>query len=84
MADTNPLVTSAFKPRQLSAAIVGGGQGCKSFLQMMQNDRVGPWRLNIRGVADIHPNAPGILYAKEIGVELVTNDYNELLKASRP
>ncbi len=61
----------------INAAIVGGGKGCRSLLKMV-NDILGRFRLRIQGVADVDPQAPGLRYAREIGVPLVTADYREL------
>ena len=64
--------------RPYTTAIVGGGLGCKTFLQMAAEDKLGSFRLRICGVADNNPDAPGMSYARELGVELVTQDYKEL------
>jgi len=64
----------------LKAAIVGGGKGCVSILDMVETDALRDFRMHILGVADIDPDAPGILYAREIGVPLVTRDYEDLYK----
>ena len=59
-------------------AIIGGGSGCEVILRMVQEDMLGRFRMSIRGVADTNPDAPGMLYARQIGIELVTTDYREL------
>jgi PAS domain S-box-containing protein len=64
----------------INAAIVGGGKGCESVLKMVKKDTLGRFRLRIQGVADIDPQAPGLRYAREIGVPLVTADYRDLYK----
>jgi PAS domain S-box-containing protein len=64
--------------RPINAAIVGGGKGCESVLKMVKDDTLGRFRLCIQGVADVDPQAPGLRYAREIGIPLVTTDYREL------
>lgn len=64
--------------RPLIAAIVGGGKGCVSILNMVEKDALRDFRMRILGVADVDPSAPGLLHAREIGVPLVTRDYREL------
>ncbi|MHC4402595.1 MAG: PAS domain S-box protein [Planctomycetota bacterium] len=61
-----------------NAAIVGGGKGCKSILEMVQGDTLGQFRMRVLGVADIDAEAIGIQYARELGVPLITTDYREL------
>jgi len=69
---------SGRKDRYINAAIVGGGHGCVSVLEMVKDDTLGRFRLRIQGVADVDPQAPGVKYAREIGIPLVTQDYREL------
>jgi len=64
--------------RPLNTAIVGGGKGCASFLRMVAEDKLGGFRLQVRGVADVNPDAPGIRYARETGVELVARSHLDL------
>ena len=66
------------KARPYTTAIVGGGLGSKTFLQMAAEDKLGSFRLRICGVADTNLEAPGMLYAREVGVEVVTQNYKEL------
>jgi len=61
-----------------NAAIVGGGNGCKSILEMVQGDTLGHFRMRVLGVADVAPDAVGIQYARQLGVPFVTTDYREL------
>ena len=79
--DSNiPSFAGGKQGRPYNAAIVGGGQGCGSFIRMVQEDRFGRFRLNILGVSDIRPDAPGIAVAREFGVSVVTTDYRELFE----
>ncbi|MBI5489397.1 MAG: PAS domain-containing protein [Deltaproteobacteria bacterium] len=66
--------------RPLAAAIVGGGKGCASFLEMVANDTLGRFRLRILGVAGVDPQGPGMRAARELAVPLVTTDYRELFR----
>jgi PAS domain S-box-containing protein len=58
-------------------AMVGGGNSCKLFLQLLYNDLFEDQRPSILGVADINSRAKGILYAKEKGI-FTTRDYTDL------
>ena len=62
----------------LRTAIVGGGQGCESILRMVREDTLGRFRMEILGVAEVVPDAPGVRYAREQGVPLITTDHREL------
>ena len=64
--------------RRIRTAIVGGGQGCASFLRMVQEDILGRFHMSILGVADVNPDGPGMVYAREIGVPVVTTKYRDL------
>jgi PAS domain S-box-containing protein len=64
--------------RPLNAAIVGGGKGCVSIMQMVEEGTLQDFPMRILGVADINPEAPGILHAKELGVPVVTQEYRDL------
>ena len=70
--------TSERDVRPLKAAIVGGGKGCVSILNMVEKDTLRHFRMRILGVADIDPDAPGFKHAREIGVPLVTRNYEDL------
>ncbi len=74
----NEITAKPGEPRPLNAAIIGGGKGCESILKMVQEDSLGRFRMNIRGVADTNPQARGVLYARKLGIEVITTDYREL------
>jgi PAS domain S-box-containing protein len=61
-----------------NAAIVGGGKGCKSILEMVQGETLGHFHMRVLGVADVDPEAEGIVYARELGIPFVTTDYRNL------
>ena len=73
-------IATGHKDRHINAAIVGGGQGCVSVLKMVKNDTLARFRLRIQGVADVDPQAPGLRYAREIKIPVVTNDYRDLYR----
>ena len=75
-APEEPTVAAVLQPH--NAAIVGGGKGCESFIRMVEEDKLGRFRLRICGVAEIDPDAPGIRLARELGITTVTSDYREL------
>jgi len=78
MADSTSSSKTADDAVPTNAAIVGGGKGCKSFLEMVRGDTLGQVRMRVLGVADVDPDAVGIQYARQLGVPLITTDYREL------
>ncbi len=58
----------------LNVAIVGGGHGCKAFLELLAGGALKKVQMNILSVADINEDAEGLRYAKKMGV-FTTNDY---------
>ena len=57
-------------------AIVGGGKVCKAILKIVFG-RNFPHKIDILGVADIHEQAKGLVYAREKGI-FTTLDYKDL------
>ena len=62
----------------LNAAIVGGGKGCVSIMQMVEEGTLQDFPMRILGVADINSEAPGILHARELEIPVVTLKYRDL------
>ena len=60
------------------AGIVGAGRGCAAFLHMVDEDKLGRMRIKIIAVADVNPEAPGIVLAKEMGIPHIVKEFNEL------
>ena len=58
---------------------IGGGRFCKTFIHALLNANFSQDRPVILGIADKDPNAPGIQYAKELGI-YITDDYTKLFK----
>jgi len=57
-------------------AIVGGGKVCKAILKIVLGKNF-PQKIDILGVADIHEQAKGLVYARKKGI-LTTLDYKDL------
>ena len=78
MSETYP--RSERDTRPLNAAIVGGGKGCVSIMEMVEEGTLQDFPMRILGVADINPDAPGIHHARELGIPVVTLEYQDLYK----
>jgi PAS domain S-box-containing protein len=63
----------------LHVAIVGGGKACLNLLQILKQDRLSRLNMTLLGVCDVNPAAPGLRYAKKLGL-FTTQDYRELLR----
>ncbi|MFO7602137.1 MAG: PAS domain S-box protein [Candidatus Desulfacyla sp.] len=61
----------------LKAAIIGGGNACHNLLMLLSDERLKRLKLEIAGVADPDPDAPGMVRAREIGI-FTTSDFTEL------
>ncbi len=59
----------------MNIAVVGGGNRCKILIDMLEKFTLKDLNPKIVGVADINPNAPGLIKAKQNGI-FTTNDYN--------
>ena len=64
---------------QSHIAFVGGGQFCKTLLELLYSDIFADRRPSIIGVSDINEQAVGLQYAKKLGI-FTTNDYRELYR----
>ena len=65
--------------KELNIAIVGGGEVCKNFLDLLLGKSFSSQKVNIVGVADVNEDAPCIRYAQEKGI-YTTKDYKEFYK----
>ena len=63
--------------RPLNVAIVGGGKACHDFLKLLDQHRLLRLQMNLLGVSDVNPEAPGLLYAKTLNL-FSTTDMREL------
>jgi len=61
-----------------SVAIIGGGRGGTSLIEIFYNDPL----VKIVGVADVDKNAPGVRLAKKLKIP-VTQDYRKLLRSKK-
>ena len=66
--------------KPLIAAIVGGGKGCVSIMNMVEEGTLQYFPMRILGVADINPDAPGLKLARDMGLPVVTQKYQDLYK----
>jgi len=57
-----------------SVAIIGAGRGGTALMEIFADDPL----VQIVGVAEVNPGAPGVSLAKQLGI-LVTRDYRQLL-----
>jgi two-component system NtrC family sensor kinase len=83
VADTRPRPLEVGYERNrnqepLNIGVIGGGTRCKALLEMFAADRFKRLNGQIVAVADINPQAPGLLFAKEKGI-LTTSDYHDFL-----
>jgi two-component system, NtrC family, sensor kinase len=72
-------IESDYEKISLNLAVVGGGQTCKFFLELLQKEIFPYLHIRISAVCDINPEAEGYLFAKEMGI-FTTNDFRELFK----
>ncbi|MEW6202519.1 MAG: PAS domain S-box protein [bacterium] len=70
--------TTKEEPQIYNVGIVGGGPGCVAILDMIRNDVMKHFPVKVRGVCDINPNAPGMIAAKKMGIEIITTDFHDL------
>jgi len=64
---------------RIKTAIVGGGVGCEHILRMVEDDALGRFNMEVLGVADTDPSAPGLAYAARAGIRTVS-DFHELFE----
>ncbi|KJS28827.1 MAG: histidine kinase [Desulfatitalea sp. BRH_c12] len=65
--------------RGANVAIVGGGRFCFKLLRFFIEQDLAPQKPTIIGVADIRPDAAGMVYARSQGIYTAT-DYSELCR----
>lgn len=63
--------------KPLNVAIVGGGRACFNLLRIVDTDRLSTLNMKILGVADVDPEAPGLVEAEKRGL-FVTGDFRKL------
>jgi len=62
--------------KTLNVAIAGGGTKCKALLEMTFGHKFKDFRMDVMGVADPNPRAPGLVYARKHGI-FTTSDYHD-------
>ena len=63
---------------KLKMAIIGGGQRCRSLLKILDTGKLTGLQVEIAGVADINPDAAGMVYAGQKSI-FTTENYEDLL-----
>jgi len=61
----------------LKVALIGGGKACADLLTLLVEERLPHLGLEILGVADPNPKAPGIRQARQLGI-FTTSDFIQL------
>ncbi len=65
--------------KAVNVAIVGGGLGCKTIMDLIFEEKPRQLKMKLIGVADINPEALGYRYAQQKGI-FTTRDYHDLYK----
>jgi two-component system NtrC family sensor kinase len=65
LGDSIQLLGQKGADTSLKVAIVGGGKACFDLLQILDKNRLSRLNMEILGVSDKDPDAPGLRYAKE-------------------
>lgn len=63
---------------KLKMAIIGGGRRCRSLLKILETGKLTGLQVEIAGVADINPDAAGVVYAGKKSI-FTTQNYEDLL-----
>lgn len=61
----------------LKAAIIGGGRACENLLTILSRERLHLLNMEVLGVADPNPQAPGMVRARLMGI-FTTDDFTKL------
>ena len=72
LIDSIPIRRGKQADLPLNVAIIGGGMACFDLLQLLDREKRTRLRMEILGVADASPEAPGLKYAREIGLYTTT------------
>jgi PAS domain-containing protein len=73
MNESSKIIRGEQAKMPLNAAIVGGGKACYNLLLILDEVRLKRLNMKILGVADMNPEAPGLLYAKKLGLFTTAN-----------
>lgn len=72
LIDSIPIRRGKQADLPLNVAIIGGGMACFDLLQLLDREKRTRLRIEILGVADANPEAPGLKYARELGLYTTT------------
>ncbi len=64
-------------PGFFRAGIIGAGETCRKLIQAVIEGRLDSFHVEIAGVADKNPRAPGLQVAEKLGL-FTSNDYHQL------
>ena len=70
------------KELSFNIGIVGGGNACVYFLNLLESSYFPHLDLKILGVCDINPQAPGMIKARELGISTLEN-FHDFFKDKR-
>ena len=62
---------------KLKMAVIGGGRRCRTLLRILETGKLTGLETEIAGVADIDPDAVGLVYAEKAGI-FTTHNYEDL------
>jgi two-component system, NtrC family, sensor kinase len=65
----------------LKMGIIGGGKACDDLLTLLVEDHVSPLNIEILGVSDPNPEAPGMIHARRLSI-YTTPDFRQLYDLS--
>jgi PAS domain S-box-containing protein len=61
----------------LKMAIIGGGKACDDLLTLLIEKHISPLNIEILGVSDLNPDAPGMVHARRLSI-FTTADFKKL------
>jgi PAS domain S-box-containing protein len=65
----------------LKMAIIGGGKACDDLLTLLNEEHISPLNIEILGVSDPNPDAPGMVHARRLSI-FTTPDFKQLYDLS--
>ncbi len=65
----------------LRMAIIGGGKACDDLLTLLVEEHISPLNIEILGVSDPNPDAPGMVHARRLSI-FTTPDFKQLYDLS--
>jgi len=74
---SHPIRRGAQARVPIKMAIIGGGKACDDLLTLLIEEHLSPLNIEILGVADPNPQAPGIVHARRLSI-FTTSDFKEL------